>query len=148
LTGTAGTGIARTAPPYIRQGVVTRRVFNPLVLLLKPKPALAVRGRRSGRLRSVPFDGPFAHEGRRYLVSPMGETNWVRNLRAAGKGELRRGRHREPFGAVELRGAERDTIVTAYAAGLTCGCRPICGVFPTPPTAPSSGSSRWSMTSP
>jgi hypothetical protein len=98
-------------------------VFNPLVLLLGLKPALAVRGRRSGRLRRVPFDGPFEYEGRRYLVSPMGETNWVRNLRAAGRGELRWRRRREPFRTVELGGEERDAIVTAYAAGLTCGCR-------------------------
>ena len=134
MTKTANT--ANAAPPYIRQGVILRRVLNPFVLLLGLKPALVVRGRRSGRTRSVPFDGPFEHGRRRYLVSPMGDTNWVRNLRVAGKGELRRGRHAERFRVVELRGAERDAIVTAYASSLTCGCRAYMRRLPDPAAHP------------
>ena len=43
------------------------------------------------------------HDGRRYLVAPRGETQWVRNLRAAGTGELRLGRRAaESFPSREL----------------------------------------------
>ena len=57
---------------------------------------------------------PFTHNGVRYLVSGGGETHWVRNLRAAGAGELRRGRTREQIQVVEITGEERDRVVAAY----------------------------------
>jgi hypothetical protein len=47
-----------------------------------------VRGRKSGRIFSSPVD-LLEFEGRRYLVAPRGETNWVRNARAAGRVALR-----------------------------------------------------------
>ena len=37
------------------------------------------------------------HDGRRYLVAARGETQWARNLRAVGTGELRVGRRAEGF---------------------------------------------------
>jgi hypothetical protein len=55
---------------------------------------------------------------RRYLVSGRGDTHWARNLRAAGEGQLRRGRQTERFRAVELVGDERARIVEAYRAKL------------------------------
>ncbi len=61
-------------------------------------------------------DRPFDLDGWRYLVAGGGETHWIRNLRAAGVGELRLGRDRTRFRAVELEGAERDRTVAAYRA--------------------------------
>jgi hypothetical protein len=52
--------------------------------------------------------------GARYLVSGGGQTQWVRNLRAAGQGEVRRRRTREAFTAVEVGGREHDTVVAFY----------------------------------
>jgi deazaflavin-dependent oxidoreductase (nitroreductase family) len=75
---------------------------------------LAVRGRRSGVVHRVPLI-PVEVDGVRYLVSPRGETDWVRNLRAAGEGELharKDGVHR--FCATELPPAERTPIIAAY----------------------------------
>ena len=86
---------------YIRPGFVVSRVVNPVIMKLGLTPTLAVRGRRSGQLRAVPVM-PIEHEGSRYLVAPRGETQWARNLRAAGVGELRRRRRREAFRAVEV----------------------------------------------
>jgi hypothetical protein len=40
--------------------------------------------------------------GRRYVQSPFGEVNWVRNLRADGHAMLTRGRRREAVRATEL----------------------------------------------
>lgn len=74
---------------------------------------LAVRGRRSGEWRTVPVN-LLVHEGRRYLVAPRGETQWVRNLRAAGSGELRLGSRREPVRVIELPDAEKPPLLRAY----------------------------------
>jgi len=74
---------------------------------------LAVRGRKSGEWRTVPVN-LLIHEGVQYLVAPRGETQWVRNLRVVGGGELRLGRRREAFRAVELRDGEKPAILRAY----------------------------------
>jgi hypothetical protein len=121
---------------YVHHGAFMRRVFNPLRVLIGSQTVLHVRGRRSGKLLSVPMDPPFEWEGTRYLVSPLGDTHWARNLRAAGEGELRIHRRSEPFRAAELHGAERDAIVTAYANTITCGCRKYMRQLPDPADHP------------
>jgi len=74
---------------------------------------LAVRGRKSGQWRSVAVNLLYLG-GARYLVAPRGETQWVRNLRAAGEGELRLGARRERFRAFELTNAEKPAVLRAY----------------------------------
>jgi deazaflavin-dependent oxidoreductase (nitroreductase family) len=105
-------GAGRERPAYVPSGVVMRRVVNPLTLWLGG-PSIVVRGRRSGRLIRTPVP-VFEFDGARYLVGGGGETHWVRNLRAAGEGELRRGRTREPFRALELQGDAQVRVVAAY----------------------------------
>ena len=52
---------------------------------------LRVHGRRTGQLQTTPL--LVLHLGDfRYLVAPRGETDWARNLRSAGWGELMKGR--------------------------------------------------------
>ena len=86
---------------YRAPGWFTRNVFNQLVAFLTRQGisvlgsrVLAVKGRTSGQWRTTPVN-LLIHDGRRYLVAPRGETQWVRNLRAAGTGELRVGRRAE-----------------------------------------------------
>jgi deazaflavin-dependent oxidoreductase (nitroreductase family) len=74
---------------------------------------LYVRGRKSGEWRSNPVN-PLTVDGVRYLVAPRGHTHWVRNLRAAGHGELRLGRRVEPFTATEVPDADKPAILRAY----------------------------------
>ncbi|QAY58995.1 nitroreductase family deazaflavin-dependent oxidoreductase [Microbacterium protaetiae] len=74
---------------------------------------LAVRGRSSGQWRTTPVN-PLRVTGQRYLVAPRGQTQWVRNLRAAGTGELRKGRRAETFTATEVPDAEKPPILRAY----------------------------------
>jgi hypothetical protein len=113
-----------------------RRVFNPISVRLGSDAVLFVRGRRSGRRLAVPMDPPFEWEGVRYLVSPLGETHWARNVRAAGEGEIRvRGRI-ERFRAVELTGTEHDRILDAYARTITCGCQMYLRKLPDPADHP------------
>lgn len=63
---------------------------------------LTVRGRKSGKPITTPI-AIVVHEGKRYLLSPFGVVNWVRNLRAAG-GEITitRSRRTEKIHAIEL----------------------------------------------
>src|SRR5215469_6333459 len=71
---------------------------------------LAVRGRKSGEWRT----NPLTLDGERYLISPRGNTQWVRNMRVAGGGELRVGRRVEKFTATELPVEERPRVLRAY----------------------------------
>jgi deazaflavin-dependent oxidoreductase (nitroreductase family) len=100
---------------YLKPANFTRRVFNPLAMRfgIGGAESLTIAGRRSGRLRSVPVI-PVELDGTRYLVSPRGETEWVRNLRAAGGGVLRRKNIKTPFRATEIPSGDRASILSAY----------------------------------
>ena len=74
---------------------------------------LAVRGRASGEWRTTPVN-LLTLDGTRYLVAPRGLTQWVRNIRVAGGGELRVGRRVEEFTVVELTDDEKPAILRAY----------------------------------
>ena len=92
------------------------RIVNPIVSKLNPGgvATLTVPGRRSGRPHHVPVI-PVAVDDTQYLVSPYGESQWVRNLRASGVAELsRRGRATVVARAVEVPVADRAPIITAY----------------------------------
>jgi len=105
---------------YEKPDWLTQHVFNPLVSLLtnlgvsvRGSRILVVRGRKSGQIRTTPVN-PLEIGGKRYLVAPRGETEWVRNLRAARGGELRLGRHREPIGVDELPDEAKPPILREY----------------------------------
>ncbi len=110
-----------TAPTrYLVPDAFTRRVFNPLVgwltrigVSVKGSRVLAVRGRTSGELRTTVVN-LLTVDGVRYLVAPRGETQWVRNLRAAGTGTLRVGRRTEAFVAEELADDVKPVVIRAY----------------------------------
>jgi len=93
--------ISRIIKLLLRANVPVTMLGNPIFLL-------TVRGRTTGQPRSFPVD-LYEHNGRRFLVASHGQGDWVRNLRAAGEGILRRGRRNQPFTAEEL---------TPVAAGL------------------------------
>jgi len=67
-----------------------RRINNGLCVLLtslglatRDAVTLEVRGRRSGKRRRTPILR-IPHQGGDYLVALAGESEWVRNVRAAG----------------------------------------------------------------
>jgi deazaflavin-dependent oxidoreductase (nitroreductase family) len=74
---------------------------------------LRVRGRKSGEPR-LTLVNLLVVDGDRYLVAPRGHTQWVRNLRAAGAGELVLGRWVEPVTAVELADDVKVPVLRAY----------------------------------
>jgi deazaflavin-dependent oxidoreductase (nitroreductase family) len=105
---------------YQEPGWFTRHVFNPTVALLTRagisvwgSRELRVRGRTSGEWRTTPVN-LLTLDGQQYLVAPRGLTQWVRNLRVAGTGELRVGRRTEAFHATEVPDAEKEPILRAY----------------------------------
>jgi deazaflavin-dependent oxidoreductase (nitroreductase family) len=109
-----------TTPPFQKPGWFTRNVFNPIVagltglgFSLLGSRVLRVRGRTSGEWRSTPVN-LLTYHGNRYLVAPRGQTQWVRNLRVAGNGELVVGRRMERFSATEIPDAEKPAILRAY----------------------------------
>ena len=74
---------------------------------------LAVKGRKSGQWRTTPVN-PLRVDGARYLVAPRGNTQWVRNLRVVGTGELRVGRRTETFTATEIADDAKPVILREY----------------------------------
>jgi deazaflavin-dependent oxidoreductase (nitroreductase family) len=68
---------------------------------LGPNALITVRGRKSGLDRTTPV-ALVEIEGRRWVIGTFGETNWVRNLRAAGQATLTAGRRTENVRAIEL----------------------------------------------
>ena len=74
---------------------------------------LTVPGRKTGRLWSTPVS-IVENGGQRWLVAPYGNRNWVKNARAAGWVELRRGRRRERLAVQELPGDESVPILREY----------------------------------
>lgn len=97
---------------YLAPDRFSRRIMNPIVaglaragLGLRGAHELRVRGRRSGEWRTVPVN-PLAIDDVTYLVAPRGNTEWVRNLRAAGTCELRLGRQTTAYAATEITDAQ------------------------------------------
>ena len=74
---------------------------------------MSVRGRKSGPLQRIPVN-PHTYDGGQFLVSARGHSQWVRNMRAAGGGELRVGRKVREFTAVEIPDAEKLPILRTY----------------------------------
>ncbi len=114
-----------TSPPstthYRRPGWFTRHLFNRAVVRLTRlgvsvwgSRVLEVPGRRSGLPRRVPVN-LLTHEGRQYLVSPRGEGEWVRNVRAnAGRLDLLLGRRRSRHVATEVADDAKAEVLRAY----------------------------------
>ncbi|HTR68859.1 MAG TPA: nitroreductase/quinone reductase family protein [Mycobacteriales bacterium] len=105
---------------YIEPGWFTRNVFNRTVAIATRlgvsvwgSRVLRVRGRISGEWRETPVN-LLSLDGRRYLVAPRGVTQWVKNLRVAGEGELVLGRHAERFVGTEVADADKVEILRAY----------------------------------
>jgi deazaflavin-dependent oxidoreductase (nitroreductase family) len=93
---------------------------------------LEVRGRRSGRLYSLPVD-LLPLDGRLYLVAPRGRAQWVRNAEAAGTVTLRRGRRAETYRLRALPDAEKPPVLAAYLDRFR---REVQRFFPVPPGSP------------
>src|SRR5437762_7088114 len=81
-----------------------------------PMYLLTVRGRKSGQPRTVAL-AIIERNGKRYVGSPYGIVDWVRNLRAAGEAILTRGRRAETVNAIELPTGEAALLLQEETKG-------------------------------
>ncbi|MDX3263685.1 nitroreductase family deazaflavin-dependent oxidoreductase [Streptomyces sp. NPDC093228] len=112
--------MSSSSAPYYRKGSAMTVRFNSVIgwlarhgFSLAGTAEMSVRGRKSGRMQRVPVN-PHVYKGAQYLVSARGHSQWVRNMRAAGGGELRVGRRVREFTAVELPDDEKLPILRTY----------------------------------
>jgi deazaflavin-dependent oxidoreductase (nitroreductase family) len=75
---------------------------------------LTVEGRKTGQLHTIPLS-IVEYNGDRYLVGSRGETNWVKNVRAAGKVTISRGRRYQVLPVTELDPADAAPVLHAFA---------------------------------
>ena len=108
-----------TETRYLEPGLATR-MSNKIVQRLTKlgvsvwgSRVLMVRGRKSGEIREVPVN-LLSFEGKQFLVAPRGETQWVRNLRVAGEGQLRVGNRVQTFTYRELADDEKPAVLRPY----------------------------------
>ena len=95
-------GLNAVVRPLARLGLAGSRTY-----------LLTVPGRVSGRPWSTPVSIVRAGD-RKWRVAPSGERNWVKNSRAAGFVELRRGRHRERFRTCEVASEQALPVLRRY----------------------------------
>jgi deazaflavin-dependent oxidoreductase (nitroreductase family) len=98
----------------LRAGFKLRGPF--LVFGNYPMYLLTVRGRKSGQPRTVSL-AIIQRNGKRYVGSPFGIVDWVRNLRAAGEAVLTRGRRSETVTARELPTGEAALVMREDVKG-------------------------------
>jgi deazaflavin-dependent oxidoreductase (nitroreductase family) len=76
---------------------------------------LTVTGRKSGKPYTTPVSLVIQNDAR-FLVSPYGEINWVRNARATGTVTISRGRRTETLRIKELDATASAPILKQYIA--------------------------------
>jgi len=109
-----------TTLPAFRPPTAGEKIFNSIfgfLIGLGMGPAyvylLEVRGRKSGKLYSTPVS-LMERNGKKYLVAPRGQTQWVRNAEAANEITLKKGSKRSVFHLRALAGGEKLEVLKAY----------------------------------
>ena len=75
------------APAIVRRSNPLTTKLLRLGMPMGPNVLLTVRGRSSGEPRTAPV-AVVEIEGRRFIIGAYGDVQWVRNLRAAGEGDI------------------------------------------------------------
>jgi deazaflavin-dependent oxidoreductase (nitroreductase family) len=107
--------VASTALSPNRAVALGRLVIRRMMLRAGIFAVLEVPGRHTGKPIRVTL-APWEVDGTRYLMSQYGITDWVRNLRAAGRGQLRHKDGTQSFTAIEVDGDERDRVIAVFRA--------------------------------
>jgi len=111
--------------PEYREATALEKAFNRVFgffvgwgLGLPHNYLLQVRGRRSGRVYSMPVN-LLELNAKRYLVAPRGRTQWVRNAETAGEITLKKGLRRHKFRLRPIPDTEKGPILQAYLERFT-----------------------------
>jgi deazaflavin-dependent oxidoreductase (nitroreductase family) len=111
--------LAHTPQHFVELGLVDRLFNSAMGALVRVgigpshMRVLEVRGRKTGRLRSLPVD-LLDDGGSLFLVAPRGRTQWVRNAEAQGEVTLRRGGQSWCYQLRPLADPEKPRILKAY----------------------------------
>lgn len=93
---------------------------------------IEVRGRKSGELRTAVV-AVLSYNGDRYLVAPRGNTEWSRNVQAAGGDASLLRKEREKIHLEEVPVEQRAPIIKAYLAENEVATKSYFGVEPDDP---------------
>ncbi|WP_329576921.1 nitroreductase family deazaflavin-dependent oxidoreductase [Streptomyces sp. NBC_01361] len=120
MTANAQSGSSASPSPYYLKGSRLNVRLNGVIgwlarhgVSLMGSAELSVRGRKSGQMQRIPVN-PHTYKDAQYIVSARGHSQWVRNMRAAGAGELRVGRKVRTFTATEVPDSEKLPILRSY----------------------------------
>ena len=82
-------------PRWFRAANYAVRAMSRIGLRMGPVCVLTVPGRRTGKPRSAPVS-PLTVSGGQYVVAGLPDSDWARNVRAAGHAQLSRGAGASP----------------------------------------------------
>jgi deazaflavin-dependent oxidoreductase (nitroreductase family) len=100
---------------YLKPPAFVNKIFNPLAMRFQMSGSkiLTVTRRSSGTPQRVPVI-PVEYEGTLYVVSTRGESEWVRNVRAAKTLEIESKGQVTKYSVTELPVEQRSPIIDAY----------------------------------
>jgi len=110
----------RRAPSWLKWVNPVNRFLLERGIGPAPQHLLTVVGRKSGLARTTPV-AVVVFEGQRYLVAGFDGSDWVKNARAARRGQLRRGRSTQPVGLEEVPLDQRAPILQLFAKTVRGG---------------------------
>ncbi|MFI7059648.1 deazaflavin-dependent nitroreductase [Kribbella sp. NPDC050124] len=97
------------------------RLLSRVGLPLGTIHVLSVPGRSSGAMRTTPVS-PLTVDGKRYILSPVPSSDWVRNAQAAGWGLLAAGRKSTRVRLEEVTDpVEKEAVLRAFPAAVPNG---------------------------
>jgi deazaflavin-dependent oxidoreductase (nitroreductase family) len=106
--------VVKPVPRWLRATNRAALALSRLGLTMGPVCVLTVPGRRTGKPCSAPVS-PLTAGGGRYVVSALPDSDWARNVRAAGHAQLSRGRRREPVTLTEVTDRTlKEQVMRAY----------------------------------
>lgn len=109
---------------FLKFGNKMMAVFHGMGLPVGPMHLLRVKGRVSGREFTNPV-APVTVNGSMYILQAFPQSDWVKNVRAAGQGTLVRGRKAKAVQLIEVPAGERAPIAREFPAQVPMGA----GIF-------------------
>ncbi|PPF41694.1 deazaflavin-dependent nitroreductase [Rathayibacter sp. AY1E8] len=123
----------KNLPPFLKYANRVIVFLNNIGITTGPPHVLTVVGRVSGEPRSTPVSIVVV-DGARYVVAGQ-KMSWVKNVRAAGRGEIQRGRRREAVNFTEMTLEQRGPILSAYWHQHSQGRKVAAQIFEVGPEA-------------
>ena len=100
---------------YLKPSAIETKIFNKLAMhsTLWDVHTLEVARRNAADPQRVPVI-PLDYDGSRFIVSARGESDWVKNVRAAGIVRVGQKGNFATYAATEVPAEERSGIIAAY----------------------------------